>query len=157
MNFLVIFIILSTVNVIFSTVKSICTIKSNKVIASLVNGLYYGYYNIVLIYTVQDFPLLEKCIITCVCNLIGVFIVKWIEEKTRKDKLWKIEMTIPKENTTVMAQQLEQFGISHNFIENVGNYSLFNCYCENQKESTLVKEIGEKNKAKFFASETKIL
>ena len=85
MNLLIIFILLSIVNVIFSTIKSIATIKSGPWIASIVSALYYGYYNIVLIYTVADFPLWQKVVVTAGCNLVGVFIVKYGEVKARKD------------------------------------------------------------------------
>ena len=95
MNLLIIFILLSIVNVIFSTIKSIVTIKSSPWIASIVSALYYGYYNIVLIYTVADFPLWQKMVVTAGCNLVGVFIVKYGEVKARKDKLWKVELTVP--------------------------------------------------------------
>lgn len=29
------------------------------------------------------------------CNLIGVYVAKYIEEKIKKEKLWKIEISIP--------------------------------------------------------------
>lgn len=57
MNVLILFSLLTVVNVIFSTIKSIVTIKSGKTVASLISAGYYGYYNVVLIYTVADFPL----------------------------------------------------------------------------------------------------
>ena len=85
MDLLMIFIILSIINVIFSTIKSIVTVKGGAVSASLLSALYYGYYNIVLIYTVAEFPLWQKVVVTFGCNLVGVFVVKWAEEKARKD------------------------------------------------------------------------
>ena len=57
MNTLIIFSILTIFNVVLSTIKSIVTIKSGKTVASLISAGYYGFYNIVLIYTVADFPL----------------------------------------------------------------------------------------------------
>ena len=77
MDLLMIFIILSIINVIFSTIKSIVTVKGGAVSASLLSALYYGYYNIVLIYTVAEFPLWQKVVVTFGCNLVGVFVVKW--------------------------------------------------------------------------------
>jgi uncharacterized protein YebE (UPF0316 family) len=87
MKFLIIFIALSIVNVIFSTIRSITTIKSGKTIASIISGGYFAFYNIMLIYTVADFPMWQKCLITFACNVIGVWVVKLVEEKMRKDKL----------------------------------------------------------------------
>ena len=52
-NLLVIFIVLSIVNVIFSTIKSIVTVKGGAFSASILSALYYGYYNIVLIYNIK--------------------------------------------------------------------------------------------------------
>ena len=33
-----------------------------------------------------------KISVTAAANLVGVFVVKWAEEKKRKDKLWKIAL-----------------------------------------------------------------
>ena len=94
MKLLITFIVLSIINVVFSTIRSITTIKSGKTVASFISGGYFAFYNVMLIYTVADFPMWEKCVITFVCNVIGVYVVKLIEEKMRKDKLWKVELTV---------------------------------------------------------------
>ena len=39
-------------------------------------------------------PLWLKVVVVGLCNLVGVFAVKWGEEKARKDKLWKVEATV---------------------------------------------------------------
>lgn len=57
MNFLITFIVLSIINVIFSTIRSITTIKSGKTLASLISGGYFAFYNVMLIYTVADLPM----------------------------------------------------------------------------------------------------
>ncbi|MDV3429534.1 MAG: hypothetical protein LIR50_21340 [Bacillota bacterium] len=155
MNFLIIFIVLSIVNVIFSTIRSITTIKSGKIVASIISGGYFAFYNIMLIYTVMDFPMWEKCIITFACNVIGVYVVKLIEEKMRKDKLWKVEVTIPTKWTEAVDFDLRE--IPHSYITISEKHTLFNFYCNTQKETKKVTDICNQYEAKYFASEcTKI-
>ena len=144
MKFLITFIILSIVNVVFSTIRSITTIKSGKTLASIISGAYFAFYNIMLIYTVADFPMWQKCIITFVCNLIGVFVVKLIEEKLQKVKLLKVEFSIKKEFTENVNRLIELAGIPHNYFENVGEYSIFNVYCSTREQSESIKEIIKK-------------
>ena len=150
-----IFVALSVVNVVLSTIKSIMTIKSGKVMASLINAVYFGLYTVVVIYTVCDLPLWLKVAVTAITNLIGVFVVKWIEEKMRKDKLWKVEATIPAEYTNAVHFDLKS--IPHNYIENVGRFTLFNFYCATQAESAKVKEIINQYGAKYFVAESQTL
>ena len=65
MNLIIFFIGLSIINVIFSTIRSIATIKGGKWIASIMNAGYFGYYNIVMFYMVSDdFSLWIKALIT---------------------------------------------------------------------------------------------
>ena len=156
-KFLIMFIALSIVNVIFATIKSIVTIGDNKWVASLVSGGYFAFYNIMMLYTVADFPMWQKCVITFACNVIGVYLVKWGEEKSRKDKLWKVEATIPAEHTRNLHCTLTAKEIPNNYIVGVGKYSVFNCYCATQAESKIVKEILNKYNAKYFVSESKTL
>lgn len=153
MSLLFIFIVLSIVNVIFSTIKSIVTIKSGPWVASIISALYYGYYNIVLIYTVADFPLWQKVAVTAGCNLVGVFIVKYGEVKARKDKLRKIEATFDKEYLYVIHNNV---GIPHSYID-IGGHVIFNFYTENQRQSAIVRDIVEKYHGKYFVSESKNL
>ena len=60
MKLLITFIVLSIINVVFSTIRSITTIKSGKTVASFISGGYFAFYNVMLIYTVADFPMWEK-------------------------------------------------------------------------------------------------
>ena len=157
MNMLILFSFLTIINVVFSTIKSIVTIKSGKTIAALISAGYYGYYNIVLIYTVADFPLWQKVVVTFLANLIGVWIVKWGEEKARKDKLWKVEATIDSEfEWENLIAELKACGIPCNYID-IDKYILINCYCANQNQSKAVKDLLNVYHAKYFVSETKNL
>ena len=156
MTFLMTFIIVSIINVVFSTIRSIALVKGNKIVASLLSGGYFSFYNIVLIFTVADFPLWQKCTITFVCNVIGVWIVKFFEEKMRKEKLWKIEMTIKPMYKSAMVTMLEELNISYNYID-IDRWYVFNVYSKTQKESALVKSIADACHAKYFVTETKTL
>ena len=157
MSLLTVFILLNIVNVIIQTIKSLCTVKAGKTVAALVNAVAYGFYTIVVIYMVCDLNLWVKVAIVGGTNLLGVFVVKWVEEISRKDRLWKVEMTVPTAIAEKMLTDLESFHIPHNYIPNVGKYTIFNCYCATQKESGFVKEIAIRNKAKFFVTESKSL
>ena len=156
-EFLLVFVGLSIVNVVFSTVRSIVTINGSKTVASLLSGGYFAFYNIMMIYTVADFPMWQKCVITFVCNVIGVFLVKWGEEKARKDKLWKVEATVNEPYKESLIEALKKADLPFNYIEGIGKYVLFNIYCETQADSKAVKGLLDFHKAKYFVTESKSL
>ena len=110
-----------------------------------------------LIYTVADFPMWQKCVITFICNVIGVYIVKYIEELLRKDKVWKVETPINKIYQSDVCEMLNKAKISYNYIEGVGKYTIFNVFCATQEQSAAVREILKAYNAKYFVSESKIL
>ena len=156
-KFLAVFFGLSIVNVVFATIKSLVTINGGKMTASLISGGYFAFYKIMMIYTVADFPMWQKCVITFVCNVVGVWLVKWGEEKARKDKLWKVEATIYEPYKESLINDLKKADLPFNYIEGVGKYTLFNIYCETQKDSKAVKGLLDFHKAKYFVTESKSL
>lgn len=151
------FIVLNVLNVVIQTVKSICTVKSGKTVAAVVNAVAYGLYTVVIVYTVCDLPLYLKAIIVAIANLIGVYVVKLIEEKSRKDKLWKVELTIEESSSKELIDFLKNAQIPFNYIENIGKYTMFNIFCSTQKQSSAVKQIATFFNAKYFVSESKTL
>ena len=157
MKLLIIFIVLNIANVIIQTVKSIATIKCGKAVAALVNAVAYGLYTVVTVYMMCELNLGLKALIVALCNLVGVFVVKWAEEKARKDKLWKVEATVLRGYTQSLRADLDKADIPHNYLENVGKYTLFNIFCSTQKQSAKAKEIMAKYEAKYFVTESKIL
>ena len=157
MKLLMLFIVLNIVNVILQTVKAIATVKCGKAVAALVNAVAFGLYTVVIVYTNCELNLWVKVAVVSIANLIGVYVVKYFEEKGRKDKLWKVEATVLRGYTGRLHADLVQNEISHNFLENVGKYTLFNIYCPTQKESAKAKEIMNKYNAKYFVSESKTL
>ena len=157
-TFLWVFIILNIINVVIQTIKSIATIKCGAWSAAAINAIAYGLYTVVVVYMNADgLGIFWKAIIIGICNLIGVYVVKLIEAKSRKDKLWKVEATVLRGWTNELHKMLVQAELSHNYLENVGKYTLFNVYCETQAESAKAKEVLDRYNAKYFVSESKNL
>ena len=158
MELLLLFVILTVLNTIIQTVKSIATIKCGKWVASLVNAVAYGLYTYVIFFTSADgIDLHTKALITAFANLVGVYVVKLIEEKARKDKLWKVEATVLANMVDPLHNALKDCGIAHNYIEGVGQYTIFNIYCPTQADSIEVRQVLESKNAKYFVSESKTL
>ena len=139
------------------TVKSIATLKCGKGVAAVVNAITFALYTVVTVYMMCELPLILKAIVVGLCNLIGVYIVKFCEEKARKDKLWKVEATVLRGWTKELHRALVVAEIPHNYLENVGKYTLFNIFCETQAQSTKAKHILDSFEAKYFVSESKNL
>ena len=156
MNTILLFALCTAVNVILSTIKSILTVNGGKLSASFINALTYGFYSYVIVLTSADgMPIWLKMAITAVCNFVGVYLVKWIEEKARKDKLWKVELTVPTKYTNTIDFDLHD--VPHSYIELSDKHTLFNFYCATQKESAKVKAIANQYEAKYFVAESKNL
>lgn len=149
------FIILNIVNVIIQTVKSIATVKYDKVVAAIINSIAYGLYTVVTVYMLCDLPLAWKAFIVAMCNLIGVYVVKALEEKARKDKLWKVEATVSAQYTERLHNELSVVKLPHNYIDKIGKYVIFNVYCETQADSIKAKKLLDYYHAKYFISESK--
>ena len=154
---LLVFIGLNIANVIIQTVKSIATVKCGKGVAAIVNAVAYGLYTVVTVYLMCELSLGLKALIVALCNLIGVYVVKWCEEKARKDKLWKIEATVSEPYTKSLHLDLTAEEIPCNYIPKIGKWSVFNIYCDTQEKSKKVKVLLDKYEAKYFVSETKTL
>lgn len=148
-----IFFILSFINVLLSTARSILTIKSSRSVAAVINAVGYTFYAVVVKqFTAQDN--LVIIIVTMITNLVGVWFVSWFLEKIKKDKLWKIEVSIPSQFWETIHNNLRN--VPHSYIP-IGKYYLFNFYCSTQKESQKVKDIVNQYGAKYFVAESKTL
>lgn len=151
------FIICTFANVVLSTVKSVMTIKGGKMSAAIWNALAFGLYSYIVVLTATaPVSTLMKVVITAACNLVGVYGVKLFEEKLRKDRLWKVEMTVKNDYGMVAAAMhgaLNEANIPNNYVE-AGNYAIFNCYCATKADTENAVTIGANYGAKYFASET---
>ena len=152
MNLLVSFIVWNIINVIIQTVKSIATIKCGKTVASIVNAVAYGLYTYIVVLTMCELPLMWKCLIVALANFVGVWVVKYFEEKARKDKMWKVEVAIPIIDTVEFHHLLT---VPHNYMQ-VGSWTMFNCYCDTQADTKAVTELAKQYGGKVSAYETKM-
>ena len=151
-----VFIGLNVANVIIQTIKSIATIKCKPMSAAVINAVAYGLYTVVLVYMVCDLPLWAKVAVVGGANLVGVYLVKIFEEKGRKNKLWAIRFTVKDNEREEVINNLKEKEVPH-YYHIVGNHTVFETFCNSQKETLKVKEIVEKFNAKYFISENRIV
>lgn len=149
------FFIISLVNVILSSTKSICTVRYGRGINVLTNVVAYSFYTIVVKQT-ADLPLEITIAATACANALGVWLSYVILDKIQKDRLWKIEVVLPKEfaeHAEALHEELDS--IPHNYVD-VGPRVLFNFYCSTREESSTVIKYCKKYNGKFFAVENKL-
>jgi hypothetical protein len=109
-----------------------------------------------LVYAVCDLPLWIKVIVVAFANLVGVYVVKYGEEKMHKDQLWKVEATIANQHFDFIKAVLLENNIPYSYMD-IEKYKIFNIYCATQAESAKTKKVLDVVNAKYFVSESKIL
>ena len=128
-QFLLLYLVLQVVYVILNTVTNIAKIKCSKLIASLTSAICYGFYVIVVVATASNQPIWVKMLLTAVTNVIGVYVGMWVMEKLRKDKLWKIEVTVANDYDIYnLDTHLRREKISYNTVKSGNGAMIFNIY-----------------------------
>jgi uncharacterized protein YebE (UPF0316 family) len=156
MNVLI-FAVATVINVVLSTIRSIATIKCGKWVSAVANAVCYGFYPLIVMLTAKDtVGIIVNMVITAVANFVCVWVIKLIEEKSRKDKMWKVEMAIPKEEKDLVGAMLDRKGIPHNYVE-VGSWVMFNCYCDRQEDTQICVDTAKRLKGKISAYESQTL
>jgi uncharacterized protein YebE (UPF0316 family) len=157
MNAILIFTIATIINVTLSTIRSLCTIKGGKWLSAITNAVCYGFYPLIVMLTAKDtVSIVVNMGITAVANFVCVWLIKFVEEKAKKDKMWKVEMAIPKEEKDLVCSMLDRKGIPHNYVE-VGSWVMFNCYCDHQEDTKICVDTAKRLKGKISAYESKSL
>lgn len=153
MNAILIFAIATIINVTLSTVRAITTIKCGKWASATMNALCYGFYPLIVMLTAKDTVIIwVNMLITALANFVCVWLIKLVEEKARKDKMWRIDLAIPTEEKDFAHRKLAE--IPHNYVE-CGAWTMFNCYCATQEETAKVKQLGVALGGKYSAYESK--
>ncbi len=145
------FFLISLVNVILSSIKSICTVRYGRGINVLTNVISYSFYTVVVKQT-ASLPLEITVIATAIANALGVWLSYVILDRLQKERLWKIEVVVSKRYTEVIHGTLAY--IPHDYID-VGPKTLFNFYCSSKQETKEVIEQCKKYHGRFFAVENK--
>lgn len=158
MNFIIFFALITLANVIIQTVKSLFTIKGGKLSAATVNAIAFGFYTYIIFFTADDsISLWQKALITAVCNFIGVFFVKFIEERLQKDRLWIFNCTAKVESADVIkiTELLKSMDISLTYNQLKDDLYTLSIYSYTQNESEMIKSVLKNYKIKYCVIETK--
>ena len=119
------FFIISLINVILSSIKSICTVRYGRGINVLINVIAYSFY-VVVVKQTANLPLEITVVVTALTNALGVWLSYVILDRLQKDRLWKVEVVVPKSYTNILHEKLQE--VPHNYID-IGPRVLFNFYC----------------------------
>ena len=156
MNILL-FTLATIINVTLSTIRSICTIKCGKWVSAITNAVCYGFYPLIVMLTAKDtVTIVANMIITAVANFVCVYAIKLVEEKTRKSKLWKVEMAIPTNEADLVKSMLDRKNIPY-YKNEVGDWVMFNCYCKEQEDTAICVNVAKSLKGKISAYESQNL
>lgn len=146
------FFIISLVNVMLSSTKSICTVRYGRGINVIANVISYSFY-VVVVKQTANLPLEITVLSTACANALGVWLSYAILDRIQKDRIWKVEVIIPKVHTERLHYELKT--ITHNYIE-MGPKTLFNFYCETKADTKTVIKHCEACDGHFFAFENKL-
>lgn len=152
---MIIFIICTIINVTLSTIRSLCTIKGGKWLSATTNAICFGFYPLIVMLTAKGtVAIIYNMLITGIVNFICVWVIKYIEEKTKPEKLWLVKCTIPNELSDDMRMGLKTANISYSYVD-IEKYVVFDTYCQTQKETQMVTELCQAAGGKMFATENK--
>ena len=155
---LVLFIVFTIINVILNTARTIITVKGGMFWSSVISALAFGFYTIVIIYTVCELPMWMKATVTALANFFGTYFVKYIELKVRKDRLWMVDVVIYEKNLKYATDYLNEHEIkfSEMPIANSGSH-VFHIYSNSKEESSNIRDLLKTFNAKYVVVESKSL
>ena len=152
------FVILNFINVLVNTARSLVTIKGGKWIASVMNAICYGYYTVIIVITATyEMPLIIKCFAVAFVNFVGVFTIKFCEEKLQKDKMWIYNATakVNDSDLTKVVDLLKKAEIKLVYSKVTDNLYTMQIFSNSQTESTMIKSVLDNYSIKYCAVETK--
>lgn len=151
------FVVLNFINVLVNTARSLCTIKGGKWIASIMNAICYGYYTVIIVITATyDMPLLIKCFAVAFVNFVGVFTIKFCEEKMKKDSLWIYNaIGISSTEYTVLSIFCKNENIKYVYHKIADDFYSIEIFSETSKDSEKIVKGLENLELKYYAVEAK--
>lgn len=145
-----VFLLASIFNVILHTIKSIVTVQGTTLSAALINAITFGFYTCI-VKLISNTDLIISVPLTIIANFAGVYIARWLLELFKKDKVWRISCTFPKEKEKILNAfelQVDEYNIKYLKFPYEGG-TIVDIFSKTQGESTLIKEIIEKNNLKY--------
>ena len=156
MNAIIFFALMTIINVTLSTIRSLCTIKGGKWLSAITNAVCYGFYPLIVMLTAKDtVTIWVNMLITAVANFVCVWLIKFVEEKARKDKLWLVKITIPKNDFEKAKYWLKTWEVPYSYVD-IEKYVVFDTYCATQKDTELAIKVCKMFNGKMFATENKL-
>ena len=155
---LAIFTILTIVNVILNTVRTIVTVRGGMFWSSFIAAMAFGFYTVVIVWTICDLPIWMKATVTALANFVGTYFVKYVEMKVRKDRLWMVDVVIYEKNLKYATDYLNEHEIkfSEMPIANSGSH-VFHIYSNSKEESSNIRDLLKTFNAKYVVVESKSL
>ena len=149
-NVIVVFCICSLVNVILSTLKTLIMVNAGRGSAIIINAVCYGFYTLV-VKQLTSVDYMTAVTVTILANIVGVWISYKIMDLFKKDKLWRITVTLKnKKALDEWRENLEKYNIGVTPIEKTNSIDI---YSYNQKESAIIKNILGNYDYKYFIQE----
>lgn len=149
-NVVILFCVCSLINVILSTLKTLIMVNAGEKMSILINAICYGFYTLV-VKQLGAVDYVTAVVVTILANVIGVWISYRIMNFFKKDKLWRITVTLKTlEEHGSCIEKLTKYNIGFTRI----NDSLsIDIYSYNQKESAIIKNILGNYDYKYFIQE----
>lgn len=149
-NVVIVFCICSLVNVILSTLKTLIMVNAGRGSAIIINAVCYGFYTLV-VKQLTSVDYVTAVLVTIMANIVGVWISYKIMDLFKKDKLWRITVTLKTaDEFAECVQQLAKYNVGYTPIENTNSIDI---YSYNQKESAIIKNILGNYNHKYFIQE----
>lgn len=140
---IILFTVLTVVNVVIQTVKSLCTVRCSTFTSACVNALAYGLYVYVIFFTTSEgMALWAKASITAIANFFGVYAANIIFEKLfSKTVRWKIEVSIPNELLRQFEGYLNEREFEWCFCGWGNGWTNYAVFCPDKNASVALREI----------------
>ena len=149
-NVIIVFCICSLVNVILSTLKTLIMVNAGRGSAIIINAVCYGFYTFV-VKQLAEVDYWTAVLVTIGANIVGVWISYKIMDLFKKDKLWRITVTLKnKKALDECKANLEKYNVGFTPIEKTNSIDI---YSYNQKESAIIKNILANYDYKYFIQE----
>ena len=158
MALLALFVVLTIINVILNTARTIITVKGGLFWSSFISAIAFGFYVLVIVYTVCELPLWIKATVTALANFVGTYFVKWLEMKVRRDKLWMVDVVLTGSQIYAAKSYLDPWKIQYIEIPiSNSDSSQFHIYSKTQDESRHIRDLLKTYNAKYVVVESKSL